>query len=104
MHRYVDFTCLENGHSFVVVDIDTCHRVDGDDLVIDPEPGFVRRPPRRHPGDEDPLVVPLEGGGAKAPRDTQAKALVRSGGRAGQDSGGLLSKIIVMGKIHYGIG
>ena len=87
-----------------MVHIDTCHRVDGDDLVVDPEPGLVRRPPRRHPGDEDPLVVPLEGGGAKAPRDTQAKALVRSGGRAGQDSGGVLSKIIVMGKIHYGIG
>ena len=43
---------------------------------MDPQSSLVSRAARRHPGDEDALVVPLEGGGAQTPSNAQAEALV----------------------------
>ena len=39
---------------------------------------LVRRAAGRHPGDEDALVVPLEGRGTQPAGDTQSQALVGS--------------------------
>ena len=69
---------LQDGNCLVVVDVDTCDRVDGDDLVVDPEASLVSRAPSSDPRDENTLVVPLERSRAKPSGDAQPQTFVCS--------------------------
>ena len=77
-HLYLAAGSLEDTHGLVVIHIDTRDSVDGEELVIDPEAGLVRRATGRNSGDKHALVVILEGGGAQAAGDAETEALVRA--------------------------
>ena len=59
-----------------MIHINTRDPINWQQLILDPQSSLVSRATRRHPGDEDALVVPLEGGGAKTPGNAQAETLV----------------------------
>ena len=61
-----------------MIHINTRDPINWQQLILDPQAGLVSRAARGHPGDEDALVVPLEGRGAQPAGDTQSQALVGS--------------------------
>ena len=77
-HRDRAACCLQDGDGLVVVDVDAGDPIDGDDLVVDPEPSLVSGTPTSHPRNENPLVVPLERSGTKPAGDAQSQTLVCS--------------------------
>ena len=61
-----------------MIHINTRDPINRQQLVLHPQAGLVSRATGGHPGDEDALVVTLEGGGAQTSSNAQAEALVGS--------------------------
>ena len=59
-----------------MIHINTGDPINWQQLILDPQAGLVGRSARRHPGDEDALVVTFEGGGAQTSSNAQAEPLV----------------------------
>ena len=61
-----------------MIHINTRDPINWQQLILHPQPGLVSRASRGHPGDEDALVVPFEGGGAQPSGNAQSETLVGS--------------------------
>ena len=61
-----------------MIHINTGDPINWQQLILDPQAGLVSRSARRHPGDEDALIVTFEGGGAQTSSNAQSQALVGS--------------------------